>query len=247
MMLLIHPDAEVAWSLDSVSGRVTTTYVADSLIAYDLALIPGSDYVDLDMTIRILTDAAWTDVFAFNCISPARADPFRDSALERTYISVDGRPRAVGGIAKTAGPRPRAYPSIRRTLTGTSRRLRRHSRRSARRVRMRPGSWSHRRMANRTWRRRRATRRSCSTTRGSDASTPRRHSATSRRVVTLRHARACTSRRADWGISWSGCLLHATADFACAGWWRVYGDLLEVNDERLGGYADSGRHPQPGE
>ena len=46
----------MAWSLDSVNGRVTTTFVADSLISYDFALIPGSDYVDLDMTMRNLTD-----------------------------------------------------------------------------------------------------------------------------------------------------------------------------------------------
>jgi hypothetical protein len=115
MWLVNHPDAQVQWTVDEHDGRVSTVWARDGEIRYTLQLIPAADRVDLVMTIRNLSGIGWHGVFAFNCVSPAKAQGYRDPSLERTYMSVDGRATALAGIPRTAGPRAgvTVYPTRR--------------------------------------------------------------------------------------------------------------------------------------
>ena len=65
------------------------------------------------MKIENQSDTPWHAVFAFNCVSPAKAPGLRDSSLTRTYLSVDEQPVALGNLPRIQGPRPTVtvYPT----------------------------------------------------------------------------------------------------------------------------------------
>jgi hypothetical protein len=75
-------------------------------MTYTLRIVPAVDYVDLEMTITNLSDEIWHEVFAFNCVSPARAPAFEDSAMQRTYMQVQGQPQALAHTTRIQGRRP---------------------------------------------------------------------------------------------------------------------------------------------
>jgi len=79
MWLVNHSDVTIQWHTDSESGVVSTKWSKDELMEYHLNLLPGEDYVDLEIAIKNQSDFTWHDVFAFNCVSPARAPDFEDS------------------------------------------------------------------------------------------------------------------------------------------------------------------------
>ena len=113
MWLVNHPEAEIQWQIDENQGRVSTTWAKEGLIRYTLQLTPREDYVDVFMTIENLSDSTWHEVFAFNCVSPAKAAGFRDSSLTRTYLSVDQEAVALANLPRIKGPRPTVgvYPT----------------------------------------------------------------------------------------------------------------------------------------
>ncbi|NKB67730.1 MAG: hypothetical protein GKR89_11765 [Candidatus Latescibacteria bacterium] len=106
MWLVNHADVEIDWQLEKRDGSVSARWAQDGLLHYDLRLVPGHDYVDIELVVYNQSDAAWSDVFAFNCVSPAKAPDFRDPDLRRTYLSVAGEPVAVAQMPRVQGPRP---------------------------------------------------------------------------------------------------------------------------------------------
>lgn len=106
MWLVNHSDVEVHWDVDERDGRATTAWTKPGQIRYALELIPAENYVDIRMTIENRGSQTWHDVFAFNCVSPAKAPGFPDSTLHRTFISLDGRPAPLADVPRTVGPRP---------------------------------------------------------------------------------------------------------------------------------------------
>ena len=69
-------------------------------------MIPGNDYVDVEMTIRNHTEFVWHDVFAFNCLNPVNAPDFKDWTLERTYMSSQGKPMCLARTHRVRGRMP---------------------------------------------------------------------------------------------------------------------------------------------
>jgi hypothetical protein len=106
MWLVNHPDVHITWAVDLETGTVSTMWTDEAVIAYAVHLIPAEDYIDIRMSITNLSDGTWHDVFSFNCISPARAPDLKDSALVRTYMSVDGQPRALSETTRIRGHMP---------------------------------------------------------------------------------------------------------------------------------------------
>ena len=113
MWLVNHPEAEIHWQVDQTQGRVSTTWTKEGQVRYRLQLIPAEDYVDLVMTIENESVTPWHEVFAFNCVSPAKAPGFRDSSLSRTYLSVEEQPVPLENLPRIQGPRPTVtvYPT----------------------------------------------------------------------------------------------------------------------------------------
>ncbi|MDH3215169.1 MAG: hypothetical protein OEN01_02625 [Candidatus Krumholzibacteria bacterium] len=113
MWLVNHTEAEIVWDVDERKGRVSTAWAQEGNIRYALELTPAEEYVDLVMTIRNVSATTWHDVFAFNCVSPAKAPAFHDSTLLRTYMSVDGDATPLADVPRTLGPRPTVavYPT----------------------------------------------------------------------------------------------------------------------------------------
>ncbi len=113
MWLVNHPEAEIHWQVDPIQGSVSTTWAQQGQIRYGLQHLAAQDYVDLVMTIENQSVTPWHGVFAFNCVSPAKAPGFRDSSLTRTYLSLDEEPVPLANLPRIQGPRPTitVYPT----------------------------------------------------------------------------------------------------------------------------------------
>lgn len=105
MFLVNHSDVEIDWETDASTGVVSTAWRQEGHMSYKLRIIPAVDYVDLEMTIANLSEETFHDVFAFNCISPARAPIFDDPEMTRTWISAGGKPVTLAGTTRIQGPR----------------------------------------------------------------------------------------------------------------------------------------------
>ena len=91
-MILNFPEVNIEWEGPDAEGRVWHHWVSPGKVEYTLTLIPGADFVDAEMTIRNLGRGTWYSVFSFNCLNPAGAEAFKDWTLERTYMSLLGKP-----------------------------------------------------------------------------------------------------------------------------------------------------------
>ncbi len=99
-MILNFPEVTISWSGPDKDGIVNHTWTSPKKIEYSLKLIPGKDYVDLEMTIKNISRDNWTNVFSFNCLNPVNAPQFQDWTLERTYMSKNGKPFRVDGTSR---------------------------------------------------------------------------------------------------------------------------------------------------
>lgn len=113
MMLVNHTEATIHWTVDETQGSVSTTWIKEGHLRYELKIIPAEDYVDLVMTIENQSASKWHGVFAFNCVSPAIAPAFRDSSLERTFVSMHQQATSLATLPRVQGPRPTitVYPT----------------------------------------------------------------------------------------------------------------------------------------
>jgi hypothetical protein len=105
-MLVNFPEAKVEWQGPDVQGAVSCRWSPGGRISYELRLIPAEDFVDVEMTIRNHTEFFWHDVFAFNCLNPIQAPPFKDWKLERTYMSKQGQPFCMAKTTRVQGHMP---------------------------------------------------------------------------------------------------------------------------------------------
>lgn len=106
MWLVNHPEADIQWQRDEPSGIVSTRWERGAVMRYSLQMIPTADYVDMIMTIENLSVVTYHEVFAFNCVSPARAPEFKDPSLTRTYLSRQGQPTPLAHTTRRTSPRP---------------------------------------------------------------------------------------------------------------------------------------------
>jgi hypothetical protein len=91
-MILNFPEVTISWFGPNNDGVISHTWKTADKIEYSVSLIPYNDYVDLEMTIKNLSNFDWTNVFSFNCLNPVNAPQYQDWNLERTYMSKNGKP-----------------------------------------------------------------------------------------------------------------------------------------------------------
>ncbi len=96
---------QIQWTGPDADGVVHCTWWPGGRVRYDLRLVPRRDYVDADM--RITNDTLWTwhDVYSFNCVSPERMPAFKDTGMQKTWLSSSGKPVTVAQARRTAGER----------------------------------------------------------------------------------------------------------------------------------------------
>ncbi|MFA6233890.1 MAG: T9SS type A sorting domain-containing protein [Bacteroidota bacterium] len=99
-MILNFPEVNIQWEGPDAGGAVRHTWTSPGKVEYTLVLVPSTDYVDAVMTVRNLGRNSWTNVFSFNCLNPAGAQPFQDWTLERTYMSKNGQPFRMDGTSR---------------------------------------------------------------------------------------------------------------------------------------------------
>lgn len=105
MWLVNHSEAVIHWQIDGARGSVSTAWLREGCIRYTLQLRPREDCVDVIMEIENQSARSWHDVFAFNCVSPAKAPEFLDPSLTRTYLSLGGRAVALADVPRVHGAR----------------------------------------------------------------------------------------------------------------------------------------------
>ena len=105
-LLVNFPEARIEWQGPDSDGVVSCYWGPGGRIHYALRLVPGTDFVDVEMTIRNHTEFLWRDVFAFNCLNPIEAPAFKDWKLERTYMSKQGRPFRMSETTRVKGHMP---------------------------------------------------------------------------------------------------------------------------------------------
>ena len=105
-MLLNFPEVSVKWAGPDPQGVVSCSWGPGGRIQYSVRMIPHSDYVDVEMTVTNHTEFLWHDVFAFNCLNPTGAPDFKDWTLERTYMSVQGKPLCMARTQRVKGHMP---------------------------------------------------------------------------------------------------------------------------------------------
>jgi hypothetical protein len=99
-MILNFPEVTISWFGPDKDGIVSHSWKTAGKIEYSVKLIPHEDYIDLEMTIKNLSNNGWTSVFSFNCLNPVNAPQFQDWSLERTYMSKDGKPFRMDGTTR---------------------------------------------------------------------------------------------------------------------------------------------------
>jgi hypothetical protein len=83
--LIIWSAIRSQWSqLGDGSARLEWT--EPGVCSLSVLLRPGSDTVDITITVGNLTDDVWDDVFAFNCLALLQAPTFADPEMARTYV-----------------------------------------------------------------------------------------------------------------------------------------------------------------
>jgi len=105
-MILNFPEVKIHWTGPDADGAVASEWTTEGRIKYAVRLVPSADCVDVEMTITNLSDKLWHDVFAFDCVNPTRAEPFKDWKLARTYMSSHGRPLLMAKTKRVQGHMP---------------------------------------------------------------------------------------------------------------------------------------------
>ncbi len=119
-MLVNFPEARIDWSEPDADGAVSCAWGPGGRIYYSLRLVPGTDYVDLEMTVRNHTEFVWHEVFAFNCLNPIQAPAFQDWKLERTYMSSQGKPLCLAQTHRIQGSMPTVGFYLHQRITADS-------------------------------------------------------------------------------------------------------------------------------
>ena len=105
-MLLNFPDVSPRWKVPEEDGSIACEWTTEGRIRYAARLVPGEDFVDVEMEIENLTSRLWQDVFSFNCLNPTGAAPFRDLEMKRTWISREGNLLRLAETTRPRGPMP---------------------------------------------------------------------------------------------------------------------------------------------
>ena len=105
-LLVNFVEAKIDWQGPDEHGAVSCSWGPGDRISYALRLIPASDYVDVELTVRNYTEFLWREVFAFNCLNPIEAPAFKDWKLERTYMSRAGKPFPMAQTTRVRGHMP---------------------------------------------------------------------------------------------------------------------------------------------
>ncbi len=107
-MILNFPDVDgkLTWTGPAEDGSVASQWTSEGEVHYHVRLVPGDDFVDIEMTVGNLSADTWRDVFAFNCLNPTGAPDFQDWKLERTYMSSHGRPLQMAKTRRVRGHMP---------------------------------------------------------------------------------------------------------------------------------------------
>ena len=105
-MILNFPSTNIIWEGPDDHGIVRTSWTTEGAISYELVLTPDYDFVDAKMTITNLTDRVWNDVWSFNCLNPTRAIAYKDTLMQRTYMSDENGPKLLSETKRIKGPRP---------------------------------------------------------------------------------------------------------------------------------------------
>jgi hypothetical protein len=107
-MILNFPevDGKIAWTGPAEDGSIESEWTTRGMIHYRARLVPGEDWVDIEMTIQNLSGVTWHDVFAFNCLNPTGAKAFQDWNLERSYMSHQGQPLRMAETTRVQGHMP---------------------------------------------------------------------------------------------------------------------------------------------
>ncbi|HUU21502.1 MAG TPA: hypothetical protein VM389_03115 [Phycisphaerae bacterium] len=105
-MILNFPEVKIQWTGPDADGAVASEWTTAGRIKYAVRLVPGSDHVDVEMTITNLSEQLWHDVFAFDCVNPVQAEPFKDWKLARTWMSSHGKPMRMDGTRRVQGRMP---------------------------------------------------------------------------------------------------------------------------------------------
>ena len=99
-MILNFPETSISWYGPDQDGKISHQWTSPGKIHYSVVMVPHSDYVDLVMTIKNISNNGWTNVFSFNCLNPVNAPQFLDWTLDRTYMSKDGKPFRMDGTTR---------------------------------------------------------------------------------------------------------------------------------------------------
>ena len=107
-MILNFPevDGKLTWTGPAKDGSVASQWTSEEVVHYHVRLVPGEDFVDIEMTVQNLSADTWRDVFAFNCLNPTGASGFHDWKLERTYMSSHGKPLLMAKTRRVRGHMP---------------------------------------------------------------------------------------------------------------------------------------------
>jgi len=83
--LIIWSAIRSQWS-QLEDGSVRLEWTEPGVCSLSVLFRPGSDAVDITITVGNLTDNIWDDVFAFNCLALLGAPTFADPEMARTYV-----------------------------------------------------------------------------------------------------------------------------------------------------------------
>jgi hypothetical protein len=107
-----HKEVKPQWE-SLPNGGFGYTWHKDGWVHMRAELLPGSDFVDMNISIKNLSEKTWNEVFAFNCLSPgagaANAPPFQTPQSRGTFLVTEKGLTDIQDIAPHKGPNPKLH------------------------------------------------------------------------------------------------------------------------------------------
>ena len=107
-----HKEVKPEWET-LPDGGLGYTWHKEDWVHVRAEMRPGADFIDMNLTVKNLSEKTWNEVFAFNCLSPdageADAPSFRTPQSRGTFIVTEGGLTKIGEIPPHNGPNPKLH------------------------------------------------------------------------------------------------------------------------------------------
>jgi len=88
------------------AGRWRSSATVEGELSYEMDVVCATDFVDVRIQLKNLSERTWAQSLAFNCFNCSEAPSVRDYECVRHWVRANGQFRRLTEIPRQFGPRP---------------------------------------------------------------------------------------------------------------------------------------------